>query len=173
MCIRDRPSIQANVACFTAAAKAAGLNVIEQIDNTQDSQANAATIVSDLLLRTPDVQAFWTYNDASALGVSAAVMSSGKTVYGSTGTDGIMIFGLNADPDAITAITEGRLTGTWDPNNFASGLAMILALQTAMKDPKSAQTPLTVASTLVTFENVAEAGKGSTEMKLADVPLQQ
>lgn len=167
------PSIQANVACFTAAAKAAGLNVIEQIDNTQDSQANAATIVSDLLLRTPDVQVFWTYNDASALGVSAAVMSSGKTVYGSAGTDGIMIFGLNADPDAITAITEGRLTGTWDPNNFASGLAMILALQTAMKDPKAAQTPLTVASTLVTFENVAEAGKGATDMKLADVPLQK
>jgi len=46
-------------------------------------------------------------------------------------------------------------------------------MQTAMKDPKAAQTPLTVASTLVTFENVAEAGKGATDMKLADVPLQK
>jgi len=167
------PSIQANVACFTKAAKAAGLEVIDQIDNTKDSQANAATIVADELLRKPDVQVFWTYNDSSALGVSAAVMAAGKTVYGSGGTDGIMIFGLNADPDALTAVKEGRLTGTWDPNNFASGLAMILALQVAMKDPKPAQMPLTVASTLVTFENIGDMGAGGTGMKLADVPLEK
>jgi ribose transport system substrate-binding protein len=167
------PSIQANVKCFTEAAKAAGLDVIDQIDNTKDSQANAATIVADELLRHPDAQVFWTYNDSSALGVSAAVLAGGKRVYGATGTDGIMIFGLNADPDALTAIKEGRLTGTWDPNNFASGLAMILAIQTVLKDPAAAQTPLTVASTLVTFENLGQAGQGATTMTLKDVPLEK
>lgn len=166
------PSILANVDCFTKAAKAAGLNVISQVDNTKDSTANAATLAADVLLRSPDTQAFWAYNDASALGISAAVMNSGGKTYSDKTPDGIMIFGINGDSAAIDAVREGRMTGTWDPDSYASGLAIILSAKHAIENPGSAPQNLTVKSTLYTAENIADykpsAERGYT---LDNVPL--
>lgn len=148
------PSITSNVACFTAAAKAAGLDVIDQIDNTRDSAANASTLASDELLRFPDVQAVWAYNDQSALGFSAAINASGGKVYGANGPEGVMVFGVNADPDAIEAVRDGRLTGTWDPDSFATGIAVAKAIQAAIETPDAPQVQLTVKSTLFTADNI-------------------
>ncbi len=39
-----------------------------------------------------------------------------------------MVFGINGDLDAITAVKEGRLTGTWDPDGYATGLALAKAM---------------------------------------------
>ena len=48
------------------------------------------------------------------------------------GGDGIIVTGSNGDKDAITAVKDGRLTGTWDPDNIGSGMAAIKQMQTAL-----------------------------------------
>lgn len=147
-------SIINNVKCFTAAAKAAGLDVIDQIDNTKDSTANAATLAADELIKFPDVQVFWAYNDSSALGISAASIAAGKTIYDGKNEDGVMVFGINGDLDAISAVKEGRLTGTWDPDSYATGLAVATAMDRAMADPSAKQEEIVVAAKLFTYENI-------------------
>ncbi|MCD1633289.1 sugar ABC transporter substrate-binding protein [Martelella mediterranea] len=165
-------SIINNKNCFTAAAKAAGLEVIDQVDNTKDSTANAATLAADELLRFPDVQVFWAYNDSSALGIAASVFANGKSIYNGENEDGIMVFGINGDQDAITAVKEGRLTGTWDPDSYATGLAVATAMKRAMADPSAEQEDIVVAAKLFTFENI-DSWKDGTERgyTVDDYPL--
>jgi ribose transport system substrate-binding protein len=153
-------SIINNKNCFTAAAKAAGLEIIDQIDNTKDSTANAATLASDELTKFPDVQVFWAYNDSSALGISASALAAGKSIYDGKNEDGVMVFGINGDQDAITAVKEGRLTGTWDPDSYATGLAVATAMDRAMADPSAKQTPIVVAAKLFTYENIGDWKNG-------------
>jgi ribose transport system substrate-binding protein len=150
------PSILANVACFRGAAEAAGLVIVDQVDNTRDSAANGATLAADMLIRHPGVQAFWAYNDQSALGISSAVFASGKAVRAGDKTDGIMVFGINGDDDAIQAVRDNRLTGTWDADYYATGFAMALAMKLAIENPGVAQTPLTVRSVLYTADNIGD-----------------
>ena len=147
-------SIVSMVNCFTQAAKAAGLDVVDQIDNTKDSTANAATLAADELTRFPDVQVFWSYNDSSALGISAAALAAGKSIYDGKNEDGIMVFGINGDQDAIAAVKEGRMTGTWDPDSYATGLAVATAMDRAMADPAAKQTPIVVEAKMFTYENI-------------------
>jgi ribose transport system substrate-binding protein len=141
------PSIDANTKCFTAAAKAAGLTVVAHVSNTTDDSAGGQKLISDVLTKYPDLNGIWAYNDASALGASAAVLAAGKKVSDGT-SDGLIITGANGDPDAIAAIKEGRLTATWDPNNTELGWLFVLMAQKvkAGTAPKSA----VLTSTLVT-----------------------
>ncbi|MFI0445535.1 sugar ABC transporter substrate-binding protein [Actinomadura sp. 6N118] len=124
------PSLQANVKCFSDAARAAGLTIVNQTDNTKDTSANAATLTADLFAKYRDVDAVWAYNDSSALGASASAVAAGLTVSNGT-TRGVIIEGTNGDPEAIEAIRQGRLTGTWDPNPVVTGMALIKAMQDA------------------------------------------
>lgn len=147
-------SIVNNTNCFTAAAKAAGLKVLDRVDNTKDSTASAATLAADKLTRFPDVQVFWAYNDSTALGISASAIAAGRTIHDGKNEDGLLIFGMNGDDDAILAVKEGRLTGTIDTDAYATGFAMALAMERAMADPTGKQQPIVVASKLFTYENV-------------------
>lgn len=122
------PSINAMVDCFISSAEAAGLKVLTRADNTKDSSSNASALASDLLTKYPDVQAFWAYNDASALGISAAIAQAGGQISDGT-SEGIIVQGANGDPDAIEAIKQGRLTGTWDPDTAGTGVAIIKAMK--------------------------------------------
>jgi ribose transport system substrate-binding protein len=147
-------SIVKRAKCFTDAAKAAGLKIVDRIDNTKDSAANASTLMSAELLRFPDVNVIWAYNDASALGSSAAVIANGGSIYDGKNENGIMVFGNNGDSDAITAVKEGRLTGTWDPDNFATGIAVVDAMAKALEKPGEQQSEIIVAAKFFTFENI-------------------
>ena len=121
------PSIQAYERCFEDTAKEHGLTIVGTAHNTKDSAATAEPIVADLLTKHRDVDAIWAYNDASALGASAALTADGGKVYDGSG-DGVIVFGQNGDVDAITAIRQHRLTGTLDPDPVATGWALIKAL---------------------------------------------
>ncbi|UGS35653.1 sugar ABC transporter substrate-binding protein [Capillimicrobium parvum] len=148
------PSITASVKCFTNAAKKQGLKIIGKADNTADTADGAQRLMQDLLTKHPDVQAVWNYNDQSALGDSAAITGAGKKVATAT-ADGIIVVGRNGDADAITAVKEGRLTGTWDLNTVASGLAAIKQMQTALKGGADKTYPaLTVKSTFYSSDNI-------------------
>lgn len=166
------PSIQNNKACFIDAAKAAGLEVIATPDNTQDTTANAAAMAADLLVRHPDVEAVWAYNDNTALGFSASLFASGKTVWKAGEEGGVMVFGTNGDEIAIDAVRSGRLTGTWDPDYIAFGGAVVLMAKQLLETPDAAPEPLVVRSMLVTAETVDDYIENEDrEYTLESLPL--
>jgi ribose transport system substrate-binding protein len=134
------PSIQAYERCFAENAKKSGLTIAGRTHNTKDTAATAQPLVADLLTKTPDVDAIWAYNDASALGASAALTARDEKVYDGS-NDGVIVFGQNGDADAITAIRQGRLTGTVDPDHVATGWAMIKALSGLVGKSKSDSPP--------------------------------
>lgn len=163
------PSIQANVKCFTEAAKAAGLTVLSETDNVKDGSSSASALTSDLLSKYDDVDAFWAYNDASALGISAAVTQAGKKISDGT-SDGVIVTGANGDTDAIEAVKQGRLTGTWDPQANATGLAVVKAVQDAKAG--KAEKELIVESVFWSAENIDTYKKpGSRGYTLDTIPL--
>ena len=149
------PSIVLETKCFTAAAKKNGLKVINttisQVGDTESGQR----LTTDLLTKYPDADAVWCFNDASALGASAAITGAGKKVAKASGGDGIIVTGGNGDAAAISAIKDGRLTGTWDPDNVATGMAAIKQMQTALQGgADKTYPPLKVKSAFYTDENI-------------------
>ena len=132
------PSIDSEVKCFETKAKAAGLNVVSHVSNTTDQAAGAQKLVTDLLVKYPDVNAVWAYNDASALGASAAILAAGKKISDGDSA-GIMDFGSNGDDAAIQAVKEGRMTRSWDPNSVEYGWLFVAVAELAHegKAPKA------------------------------------
>jgi ribose transport system substrate-binding protein len=151
------PSIQAYERCFAENAKRSGLTIVGTAHNTRDTAATAQPIVADLLTKNDDVDAIWAYNDASALGASAALIADGAEVYSGSG-DGVIVFGQNGDVDAITAIRDRRLTGTLDPDPVATGWALIKALSGFIGKDKVDDAPkrLVVKSERWTLDNIDE-----------------
>ena len=132
-----------------------GSTIVATAHNTKDTAATAQPIVADLLTKNRDVDAIWAYNDASALGASAALIADGGKVYDGSG-DGVIVFGQNGDVDAITAIREHRLTGTLDPDPVATGWALIKALSGFVGKDKVDDPPteLVVKSETWTLDNI-------------------
>ena len=149
------PSIQAYERCFAENARKNGLTIVGSAHNTKDTAATAQPIVADLLTKNRDVDAIWAYNDASALGASAALISDGTEIYDGSG-DGVIVFGQNGDVDAITAIREHRLTGTLDPDPVATGWALIKALSgfVGQDEPDNPPVKLVVKSVTWTLDNI-------------------
>jgi ribose transport system substrate-binding protein len=167
------PAVQSIVgltSCFTTAAKQAGLHIIDTATNSGDTAAASETIIAPLITKNPTVQAIWCYNDATALGASAALTAAKLKVATATSKGGVIVIGHNGDADAIQAIRDGRLTMTWDVNNVATGLAAVRAMQDALQKKKPVN--YTVASTMYTSANVAQykppRGRGYT---LQNIPV--
>jgi ribose transport system substrate-binding protein len=150
------PAILTATECFEAAAEKAGLEILERTDNLGDTPAAAQKLAQDLLTKHPDVDAFWNYNDASALGESAAIAAAGKTV-ATESTDGIVVIGGSGDAEGIAALKDGRLTAVWDPDSVASGMALVKQMQTVLQQGIDQTYPaLTPKSVLYTTENIDE-----------------
>jgi ribose transport system substrate-binding protein len=149
------PSIVAMTKCFTDAAKQAGLQIVATKANTSDTAEAAQRLMGDILTKHPDVQAVWNYNDQSALGDAAALQARNKDI-ATISKDGIIVIGHNGDADAIAAVKDGRMTGTWDPNYVATGLAFTRQMNEAMKaGGADASVPkVTVKGDFWTSENV-------------------
>lgn len=151
------PSIVAHTKCFTQAAKAAGLEILDQTDNTEDTAGAARRLMEDLLTRYPDVDAVWNYNDQSALGDVAAITGAGKKIATADDKEGVIVIGHNGDKEALEAVRSERLTMTWDPNNYASGMAAVKLMQTALEGgADKTYPPLTVKAEMFTSENIAD-----------------
>ena len=148
------PSWAAVADCFEAAAERAGLTIVAHQSNDTDDAAGAQRLVGDILTKYPDVNAIWAYNDASALGASAAVIAAGKQVSDGE-SDGILITGENGDSDAIQAVRDGRLTGTWDLNMVEFGWLIVRTAKQAI-DEGEAPAKVVLRSTLWTSKNIAD-----------------
>jgi ribose transport system substrate-binding protein len=140
------PSIDTETACFTKDAEQLGLKIVAHASNTTDNASGGQSLTATLLSKYPNVDAIWAYNDNTALGASAAVIADGKKVSDGT-SSGVIITGANGDTDAIQAVQQGRLTGTWDSNNVEFGWLFVkMAEEVAAGD---APTEMILASTFI------------------------
>ncbi len=119
--------------CFAQEAKKAGLEVISETNNEADNAAGSQKQFEPLLTKTPDIEAVWCYNDESALGVSAALLAQGKQIATTENPEGVVVTGQNGDKNAIEAVEEGRMSWTWDPDNIATGYALVKAMNAALE----------------------------------------
>ena len=165
-------SIVEDTACFTADAKAAGLHVIASANNTGDTSDAGELVAAPLITKYPDVQAIWDYNDTTALGASAALTSANMKISTANSKTGVIVIGQNADADAIQAIRSNpeRLTLTVDPNNVATGLAVITEMREAIEHKKVPN--LDVSSTIWDSANVSHFVKPRARgFTLTNIPL--
>lgn len=148
------PAIIQETECFEKAAKAAGLDIVNKTANTGDTADAAQKLAENLLTKYGEVEAIWAYNDQSALGMSAALLSHGQEV--ATATEpGVIVIGNTGDPEGIEGVKARRLTGTWDPDNVAAGWAVVKLMQEVLEGgTKKTYPPLVVESTFYTSENV-------------------
>jgi len=150
------PAIIQETECFVKAAKAAGLNVQNSTANLGDTSDAAQKLAENLLTKYSDVEAVWAYNDQSALGMTAALLSHGKKVASAT-DPGVIVIGNTGDPEGIEGVEADRLTATWDPNNVAAGWAVVKLMQEALEGgTEKTYPPLVIESTFYTSENVDE-----------------
>jgi ribose transport system substrate-binding protein len=129
------PALQFRIKCFTDAAKAAGLKVLDRQDNMEDSAARSQAITQDLLVKHPNADAVWAYNDPTAIGAAAAVTSANREVW-SGDRKGVIVIGNTGDADAVAAIRAGSLTLTYDENTFEAGAAAVDVLVPVLRDGK-------------------------------------
>ncbi len=156
--------------CFAREAKKAGLDVIAEANNEADSAAGSQKQFEPLLTKTPDIEAVWCYNDESAMGVSAALLTEGKKIATTENPEGVLVTGQNGDKDAIEAVEEGRLSWTWDQDNVATGYALVKAMDAALegKPPKD----ILVEGQFVDSETVGEyVWPDEREYTLATIPI--
>lgn len=156
--------------CFAQEAKKAGLDVISETNNEADNAAGSQKMFEPLLTKTPDVEAVWCYNDESALGVSAALLAQGKQIASTESPEGVVVTGQNGDKGAIEAVEEGRLSWTWDPDNIATGYAMVKAMNAALEGKPAKD--ILVEGQFIDSETVGEyVWPDEREYTLATLPI--
>ncbi|MEO8289002.1 MAG: sugar ABC transporter substrate-binding protein [Chloroflexota bacterium] len=84
------------------AMKAAGLNIVA-IQPADSDRAKGQSVMENILTANPDLKAVFATNDEMALGASNAAKQANKQ---------IMIIGFDANPDALTSVKAGELTGS-------------------------------------------------------------
>lgn len=164
-------TVAAIMTCLRNDLVADGMKIVASTSNDADSTQSANTIAANMLTAHPSINVFWCYNDATALGASAATISDGKKVASSADpASGIAIIGSNADADALQAIKENRLTATWDPDNIATGYAIIYQMEQLLAGKKSVP-EITIPAILVDAANVNKEGNPRTrKYTLSDFP---
>lgn len=126
------------------ALKAAGVTVIVQ--PADSDRAKGQSVMENVLQATPDLKAVFATNDEMALGALQAAKQAGKT---------IPIIGFDANPDAITSIDEGGLTGSIAQFPTAIGR---MGVETAVKvlAGETVEANVNTGVELVTKENIAD-----------------
>lgn len=106
----------------------------------------ALVLVENWLQTGTELKAIVANNDGMALGALKAVEDA--QMLGS-----ILVYGLDATPDALTAVQEGRLTATISQNTSVQGAtAMETAYKLAMGEQVEAE--ILVDFVLITIDNV-------------------
>ena len=110
-------------------------------------RAEALELAEDWLTTYPDLNAIICQNDDMALGVVEAVEANNK--------DDVLVAGVNAIADALTAVKEGRLDATVYMDSLNVGAtALELAVKAAQGEEVEKETRLDMK--IVTSENIDE-----------------
>lgn len=133
-----------------------GLNIVSSQAADWDRQ-KALDIATTLIQQNPDLKGIYCANDGMALGVVQAVINADKV-------GEILVVGTDGDAEAITSISDGKLSATvaQDPANIgATGLKLLVdAVKNGNKGEVGTfpeKTP--VDSVLVSTDNVADFKK--------------
>ncbi len=89
---------------FTVTASAGGLNVVASQTANWD-RAQAFNVASNILQANPNVKAIFAANDGMGLGAIEAVEAAGLGGQ-------VIVVSVDAIPEALAAVREGRLAGT-------------------------------------------------------------
>ncbi|MDX2141447.1 MAG: substrate-binding domain-containing protein [Chloroflexota bacterium] len=92
------------VAGFTNAVSAAGYNVVASQTANWD-RAEAFNVASNILQGNPNIRAIFAANDGMGLGAVEAVEAAGLSGQ-------VVVLSVDAIPEAIAAVADGRLAGT-------------------------------------------------------------
>ena len=129
---------------FLTEAKKIGLNVVDQQTNGKLDAETARAITDSWRQKYgKDLAAIWSFNDTSAVAATSALQGSFKPV----------VIGMNAQPDAVAAVQQGRLSATFDLQPITIAHAMFWAADLARCGKKLPAT-VTVGDTLVDSSTV-------------------
>ncbi|MCX6422785.1 MAG: sugar ABC transporter substrate-binding protein [Actinobacteria bacterium] len=107
-----------------------GLKVLGTFDNPSDNVAGGEQMAGPVISANPEIKGWLAYNDASALGVTAAARTASKTVSS---------FGINGEDATIPAIEAGQIELTIQPpaaqwaEQLVNGILLVKAGQTIPK----------------------------------------
>ncbi|MFQ3673056.1 MAG: substrate-binding domain-containing protein, partial [Aggregatilineales bacterium] len=134
---------------FAQTATAAGLNVVASQTANWD-RAQAFNVASNILQANPNVKAIFAANDGMGLGAVEAVEAAGLGGQ-------VFVASVDAIPEALAAVQEGRLAGTVAqyPDEMAV-LAVEAMLKVIAGRPIAPQIESPVV--IITQDNVATAG---------------
>lgn len=126
------------------ALKAAGVTVIVQ--PADSDRAKGQSVMENVLQANPTLKAVFATNDEMALGALQAAKQAGKT---------IPIIGFDANPDALTSVGEGGLTGSVAQFPKAIGK---MGVETAVKvlAGETVEANVNTGVELVTKENLSK-----------------
>lgn len=125
-----------------------GMTVVGTFDNPSDDVTGGEAMAGPVIAKNPDLKGWLAYNDASALGVSAAARTANKT---------IAAFGQNGEDATIPAVESGQIALTIQPPADKWGMELvngILLLKAGQTIPKSI---FVGVGDVITKETVAEA----------------
>lgn len=112
-------------------AKVPAYKFLGRVDNPSDNSEGGLTATEQALVRFPKVDAVVAYNDPTALGAYAAIRAAGKA-------GKIKVIGLQMQPEVVTSIKKGEVSGSWDYNPVQSGVSLAnLAISILNNEPKS------------------------------------
>jgi ribose transport system substrate-binding protein len=113
------PLLQYGVQRVTFWSKKFGMTALGSINTTTDTASGAASAMSAILAKYPNVTTVYAYNDQAAEAAAATARADGKT--------NIKIWGENGEPVAIQDIQAGRLYGTFDSDFTSIGRLQAIA----------------------------------------------
>lgn len=97
------------------------IDIVERVNNPTDDVAGATSPAAAALSKYPDLDAFISYNDPTAIGAAAAIKNAGKTGQ-------VISIGCQLQPEGVAAVKDGTLKASWDfqPVSMGSDLADLI-----------------------------------------------
>lgn len=111
------------------------------------SRDTALTVMTDILTRTPDVDAVFGHDDPMALGALEAIKAADR--------DDIFVFGVNGNTEACERIESGEMAGTALQLSYLVGAYTVRAAFD-LKNDRLINDEILAPTAPVTSENVAE-----------------
>jgi ribose transport system substrate-binding protein len=124
-------------------------DVVVELDGKGDTGVTLP-LAEDVLQSTPDLKAFFAVNDPSAMGCVNALAAHPEMT-------GILVYGVDGNPDAKKLIKDGKMTGTAAQSPETIGAESIKAAYTLLAGG-TVEKNISVPTFLITAENVDQYG---------------
>src|SRR5690606_15419821 len=114
-----------------------GLKYLGQDDVQADSAAAAATSMTSIIAKYPDVDAVFSFNDDS--------IAAGATILKGSNKTNVLLCGFNGQLSAFAGIKDGGIFATYQPDYTAVGALPVDAAIQLVADPAADLPRITVA----------------------------